>query len=117
MTREDVRVFKALGDANRLRIVKMLGERELCLCEIREVLGLSNSTVSKHLSILRDAGLILDSKEGKWVNFRLNSAAGSSHIRSILDLMRKSYGNDETVRADAKKLSSVDRQKICKLSI
>lgn len=115
MTRDDVRVFKALGDANRLRIVKMLGERDLCLCEIREVLGLSNSTVSKHLSILRDAGLLLDSKDGKWVNFRLNTKAHSPHIRSVLSLLGKSYEEDEAVSEDRQKLKTVDRDKICNL--
>ena len=65
MRRDEVRVFKALSDPNRIRIMKLMLERELCLCEVREVLNLSNSTVSKHLSILRDAGLVLDSKNGK----------------------------------------------------
>ena len=66
MKRDIVKVFKALGDSNRIRIVKMLEARELCVCEVREVLDLSNSTVSKHLSVLRDADLILDRKDGKW---------------------------------------------------
>ena len=115
MNRESVRVFKALGDPNRLRIVKMLGERELCVCEIREVLGLSTSTVSKHLTILRDAGLILDTKDGKWVNFRLNARAESPHVRSVLALMVKSFDDDEAVCEDRKKLKTVDREKICSI--
>ncbi len=115
MTRESVRAFKALSDPNRLRIVKMLGERELCVCEIREVLGLSTSTVSKHLTILRDAGLILDTKDGKWVNFRLNLKADSPHVRAVLGLMAKSYDDDEAVREDRKKLKTVDRENICNL--
>jgi ArsR family transcriptional regulator len=108
-----VRTFKALSDPNRLRIMKMLGERELCLCEVREMLGLSNSTVSKHLSILRDAGLLLDSKEGRWVNFRLNSKAENQFTRSILALIRNSFNDDETIREDVKKAHRVDRATIC----
>ena len=69
--RELVKVFKALSDSNRIRILKMLEVRPLCVCEITEVLKLATSTVSKHLSILRDAGYIIDQKEGKWVNYYL----------------------------------------------
>ncbi len=113
MTRDDMRVFKALSDPNRLRIVKMLGERELCLCEVREVLGLSSSTVSKHLTILRDADLILDSKTGKWVNFRLNEKSENRFVRSVLGLVDKSFVEDAAVQEDTRRLRNVDRQKIC----
>jgi len=115
MKRDTINVFKALSDPNRIRIVKMLGERELCMCEVREVLNLSNSTVSKHLTILRDAGLLLDSKNGRWVNFRLNSKADNQFTRSILTLIRKSFDDDETIREDAMKVRRVDRAKICSL--
>jgi ArsR family transcriptional regulator len=113
MKREYVNVFKALSDPNRIRIMKMVGERELCMCEVREVLDLSNSTVSKHLTILRNAGLLLDSKDGKWVNFRLNDRSKQRFIRSILGLIRNSFDDDETIQEDAKKLHRVDRIKIC----
>ena len=58
-----VKIFKALADSNRIRILKMLEVRPLCVCEITEVLNLAASTVSKHLSILRDADFIIDSNE------------------------------------------------------
>ncbi len=113
MKREYVNVFRALSDPGRIRIVKMLAERELCLCEIREVLGLSNSTVSKHLTILRDAGILLDFKEGKWVNFRLNTSSELPFIRSLIGLITSSFDDDEEVRTDTSKLRRVDRKKIC----
>ncbi len=115
MKRETVNFFKALSDPSRIRIIKMLETRELCVCEIREVLGLSTSTVSKHLSILRDAGLIADSKDGKWVNFRLNRRPDSGFLRSELDLVARSFSDDEQVVADRKKLLTVDRAVICGL--
>jgi len=115
MKRETVNVFKALSDPNRIRIIKMLESRELCVCEVREVLDLSTSTVSKHLSILRDAGLIVDSKDGKWVNFRLNQKSGNSFVRSQLELVMKSFSDDEQLAADRRKLVKVDRNVICKL--
>jgi ArsR family transcriptional regulator, arsenate/arsenite/antimonite-responsive transcriptional repressor len=113
MKRETVSVLKALSDPNRIRIVKMLESRELCVCEVREVIGLSTSTVSKHLSILRDAGLIEDSKDGKWVNYRLNRTPGNSFIRSQLELVLQSFSDDEQVLSDRKKLLKADRTIIC----
>src|SRR5512135_3442760 len=114
MNRSTINVFKALSDQNRLRIVKMLAQRELCLCEVREVLGLSSSTVSKHLTVLRDAGLLLDSKDGRWVNFRLNDRTSQPFIRSLLSLIRESFDDDETISGDARRLPRVDRVKICR---
>ena len=113
MRRDEVRVFKALSDPNRIRIMKLMLERELCLCEVREVLNLSNSTVSKHLSILRDAGLVLDSKNGKWVNFRINDRSDQQLVRSAIQMVKASFSDDETIRHDLKKVHSVDRNKIC----
>jgi ArsR family transcriptional regulator len=115
MKRDYVNVFKALSDPNRIRIVIMLGERELCMCEVREMLSLSNSTVSKHLTILRDAGLLLDSKEGKWVNFRLNDKSESRFIRSMIALIKSSFKDDGVVQDDLKKVHRVSRMKICKI--
>ncbi len=115
LKRESVNVFKALSDPNRIRIIKMLESRELCVCEVREVLELSTSTVSKHLSILRDAGLITDSKDGKWVNFRLNEKSEKHFIRSQLELVKRSFSDDEQVAADKTKLLKVDRNVICHL--
>jgi DNA-binding transcriptional ArsR family regulator len=66
-----LRVLKALGDENRLKIILMLGGTELCVCHIVEGLELAPSTVSKHLSILEQAGLIETRKKGRWVHCRL----------------------------------------------
>ncbi len=115
MKRAYVNIFKALSDPNRIRIVKMLAEREMCMCEVREVLNLSNSTVSKHLTILRDAGLLLDSKEGKWVNFRLSDKSENAFLQSLIALLKRSLNDDEAIREDAIKLRRVDRAKICSI--
>lgn len=71
----EVRIFKALADINRLKIIKLLKEGELCVCELTAVLSTSQSTVSHHLSVLRKAGLIKERKEGKWSYFRLSDGA------------------------------------------
>ncbi len=112
MKRDQVKAFRALSDPNRLRILTLLEARDLCVCEVREVLGLSTSTVSKHLSILRDADLISDHKDGKWVNYRLNKRADNRFTRGLLSLVTASL-DDETARADREKVKRVDRTKIC----
>jgi len=63
--------LKALGDETRLRILALLAERELCVCEILAVLELPQSTVSRHLAILRRAGWVLDRRQGSWMYYRL----------------------------------------------
>ena len=64
-------ITKALADDSRLRIIMMLRRSELCVCQVIEVLGLANSTVSRHLSVLHNAGLLESRKEGRWVYYRL----------------------------------------------
>ena len=93
----------------------MLEIRPLCVCEIAEVLQLANSTVSKHLSILRDADLILDEKDGKWVNYRLNTSISDEYASKLLPLLRTWLVDDVTVTQDSDKVKSVDRNKICGL--
>jgi len=68
-------IFKALSDTNRLKIIKLLKEGELCVCELTTALSTSQSTVSHHLSVLKNAGLIKERKEGKWSYFRLSEGA------------------------------------------
>ena len=65
------RFFKALADETRLRIVKLLGVREMCVCEVMVALGLTQPTASHHLGLLENAGLVKDRKEGKWVFYSI----------------------------------------------
>ncbi len=111
--REMTKTFKALSDSNRIRILKMLEIRPLCVCEITEVLKLAASTVSKHLSILRDAEFILDKKDGKWVNYYLNDDKKNEYINHLLPLIKSSLPDDETIKNDLIKVSQVDRNKLC----
>jgi ArsR family transcriptional regulator len=71
----EAKIFKALADVNRLKIIKLLKEGELCVCELTTALLTSQSTVSHHLSVLKNAGLIKERKEGKWSYFRLSEGA------------------------------------------
>ena len=111
--RQHLKVFKALSDRNRMRIMKMLEVKPMCVCEITEVLNLAPSTVSKHLSLLHEADLIEDRKEGKWVNYSLPERGRIPFISAELKLLRDSLEDDPQVRADREKARSADRMKIC----
>ena len=110
-----VKIFKALSDPNRIRILKMLQIRSLCVCEIREVLALANSTVSKHLTLLRDAELILDYKDGKWVNYSLNPSTSELYVSQLLPLLENWLPDDQTIQSDRQKVNTVDRETICRV--
>lgn len=108
-----VKLFKALSDTNRVRILKMLEVRPLCVCEITETLQLATSTVSKHLSVLRDSGLITDQKDGKWVNYNLSLDQNNEYVRHMLPLLRGWLPNEKTIKSDHQKVKQVDRNKLC----
>lgn len=105
-------ILKALSDKNRLRIIKMLQKKSLCVCEIREILELAVSTVSKHLSILKEAGLIVDWKDGKWINYKINPSPDLLAANALLYIQLQ-IEDDETVKNDRSKIKSVDRKMIC----
>lgn len=67
-------IFKALSDETRLRIIKLLEQGELCVCDITAALDMVQPKVSFHLSALKEAGLIKDRKQGKWIHYSLNEA-------------------------------------------
>jgi len=69
------RLFHALSDNTRLEIVDMLRDGELCVCELQDVLRAAQSRLSFHLKVLKDAGLVTDRKEGRWVYYSLDPAA------------------------------------------
>lgn len=109
-----IKIFKALSDKNRLRIVKMLQQKSLCVCEITTILGLAISTVSKHLSILKEAGIIIDIKDGKWVNYHLNKNVKNIYLTGLLPLTSYWLNDDEQIMADAEKLKTTCRVNLCK---
>ncbi len=111
--RKLVKSFKALADSNRIRIVKMLEIRPLCVCEITDILNLAPSTVSKHLSLLRDAEFILDWKDGKWVNYRLNDERSNEYVEQLLPLIASWLPDDTVIHEDRARVQEVDRNMIC----
>ena len=98
-----LKIFKALGDKNRLRIVKMLEIKPMCVCEITSVLDLAPSTVSKHLSLLQEAELIEDTKDGKWVNYALPVRNRSPLVTDVLEVLSGTLVDDPWISEDRKK--------------
>ena len=109
-----IRVMKALSDPNRVKIIKMLQHKVMCVCEIQAILGIAQPSVSKHLKSLEDAGLITSHKEGMWVNYRLTDGSASPFAASLLGNLRHWLENDTEVVEIAEKLPSVRREDLCR---
>ena len=77
------RIFKALGDENRLTILELLHQGERCACRMQEALAISQPTLSHHMRILLDAGLVCARKDGKWIYYSL-SEAGAAQAKELL---------------------------------
>jgi ArsR family transcriptional regulator, arsenate/arsenite/antimonite-responsive transcriptional repressor len=115
--REFMNLTKALADANRVRMVLALRGRELCACQITELFGLAPSTMSKHLSILYQAGLVQSRKDGRWVYYSLPGKEALAPVRQALEWVCDSLGGNDRVTDDAKRLRQllkVDPSKICR---
>jgi ArsR family transcriptional regulator len=111
--KDNTKIFKALSDLNRLRILKMLQTKSLCVCEVTYVLELATSTVSKHLSILKDAGFILEGKDGKWVNYLINPLPADPRISSVLSTLDFWISDEQLIISDKKRVLKVDRNVVC----
>ena len=113
MIEEKTKLFKSLSDSNRLRILKMLQVKPLCVCEITDVLQLATSTVSKHLSILKETGFIIEEKDGKWVNYMINSQPDDPRISSIISTLDFWIADDQLIISDKQRVQKVDRNEVC----
>ena len=114
--RELLAVMKALADESRLRMIAALDGRELCLCQLVELLGLATSTVSRHASILQQARLVDSRKEGRWTYFRLDENAPSQATEAAT-LVVEALKGDWQARDDAKRLRQIlklDPEVLCR---
>jgi DNA-binding transcriptional ArsR family regulator len=110
---ELVAVMSALGDEARMRTVAALGSaqgEEMCLCQIIPLVGLAPSTVSRHLSILAQAGLVKRRKQGKWHYYRLAQRGAALPVRRVLRVVREALAEDPTAAADRKQLASIQKR-------
>jgi ArsR family transcriptional regulator, arsenate/arsenite/antimonite-responsive transcriptional repressor len=114
--RQFLSITKALSDESRVRALLSVKAGELCLCQIIEVLGLSPATVSKHMSLLHQAGLVNRRKEGKWHFYRLANGDGTPLARQALAWVLDELKSDPAVKQDARRIRHVRRQDLEQLS-
>ncbi len=115
--RDTLAALKALGDENRLRALLACGEQELCVCQITELLQLAPSTVSKHMSILRQADLVDFRKEGRWIYYRLSTEFAAAPVRAIVDALRVQLTEDPKWKRDRAALAEIlatDPEELCR---
>ncbi len=115
--REFVSIAKALADENRLRALMALRGKELCVCQMTELLGLAPSTVSKHMSILAQARLVEGRKDGRWMFYRLADGNTPADARRAMAWACASLEKDPRVRKDAgrlKRIVKLDPEELCR---
>ncbi len=110
--RQFLKVMKALSDPNRVKIIKMLQRKKMCVCELQTALGVAQPTVSKHLKILEEAGLVTFEKDGLWVNYKL-SKNNNPYSKTMLKHMKKWLEDEPEIVELIKKLPSINREDIC----
>jgi ArsR family transcriptional regulator len=107
--------FKGLADENRLRILNLLFHGELCGCDVQHVLSASQSTVSRHLSYLKNAGLVLDRRVGYRVFYRLVQSE-DAEVSELFEYLVMAFAKDKVMKADMKKLREAIKEGACTVS-
>jgi len=111
--KQKTKIIKALADESRVRIICLLKYKKgLCVCEITKIIGLAQPTISSHLKLLENAGLIESYKDGLWVNYNISSSLEGSSS-GFLDALFNDLKNDRQVKTDLEKAKTIDRDKIC----
>lgn len=112
--RDFLKVMKALSDPNRVKIIKILQHKTMCVCEMQAALRIAQPSVSKHLRILEEAGLVTSYKDSMWVNYELADGSSSAYAASLLGNLRHWLEDDSRVVQILNELPNIRRQDICK---
>ncbi len=112
--RDLMRVLKAVADKNRMRILKMLEKRKMCVCELAAVLEIKQPSVSKHLSLLKNEGFIEDERNGQWIDYSLCREKINIFTPVIQSAVRNWLNDDPVIKKDLKKTETLCRQSLCK---
>lgn len=109
-------ILKAVSDKNRLRVVAALSRYdELCACQVTELLNVSGATVSRHLSVLQQAGLIDSRKEGRWVYFKRVKPEGTD---ALFQWLEDTFRASDELKADfelLEKIVGITREDLCRM--
>lgn len=109
-------ITKALADENRVRILLALRPGELCVCQIVELVQLATSTVSRHMSVLKHAGLVESRKDGRWMYYRLPAAGKPEPVHRAIEWVACMLADDRSVLSDTKRLGEIcaaDPRSLC----
>ncbi len=109
-------ITKALAEENRLRILLALEGQELCVCQLIELLELAPSTVSKHMSVLRQARLVSGRKDGRWMYYRIAGEDSPAEVKEAIAWVKKSLSRNERIHEDVNRLKEIlkiDREVLC----
>jgi ArsR family transcriptional regulator len=121
--RELVKVYKALSDESRLRVLNLLLERECCVCEVMQALEISQSKASRILTALYDVGFLKLRKEGLWSLYSIDWDGMTPHLRDILEANRTAFKGNKQMQKDGENLKKTERVgpdcvgKVCKNSL
>ena len=109
-----LQVLKAVADRNRVRILKMLEHKDMCVCELAAVLNIKQPSVSKHLSILKNAGLIQDERNGQWIDCSLCRDARNAYSPAVQAMLAHWLNDDPIVTSDRQTMKTLCRENICR---
>ena len=110
--KEFIRVMKALSDPTRLKLLKILENRLMCVCELQTAIGAAQSTTSKHLKILEDAGLVESQKDGLWVNYTLADGKQSPYAATLIGNLRHWLNDELEISSIMENIDKIDRFEI-----
>jgi ArsR family transcriptional regulator len=111
--RDILKVFKALSDSTRLRIIMLLQKKDLCVCELTFILKMEQSRISHQLRILRDADLVEDMREKKWIIYRIPDTA-RKNLGFLLEGIKRRLQNSKEIREDAARLETCLKEEVRK---
>lgn len=112
-----VLISRSLGDSGRVRVLEALLGRELCVCQIIELLGLAPSTVSRHMAVLKQAGLVKSRKNGRWIYYRQADESAPLLVRQALAWLNMHLASESRIVEDREKLKSIlemDPEELCR---
>ena len=105
-------IFKALSDETRLRILSLLLDGEMCVCEIEDCLGLTQSNASRHLNALKSAGILSSSKQAQWTYYRLNEEFCNEN-RGLINYLTEKLKSLSTYDSDNRKREKCKQSNLC----
>jgi len=105
MMKDLTRLFKALSDETRIRILKVLMVRECCVCEVMQALDISQPRASRNLSILEDAGFVRSRRDGLWIVYSTDEQQTNGYALPLMELLRSAAVSEDVILSDRERLS------------